>query len=86
MLSVSVTTHRTPYNTLPIALSYVSMNRKLYRDQHCIECGQPFLAVSDKILAIDDGGVPIEYLRSGERVLEARCKRHSCKQYYRVFV
>lgn len=84
-LKVSVR-QRTPYNTLPITLSYISTDRKLYRDQFCIECGHPFIAISDKFAAIDDGGIPIEYLREKERVLEARCKQHVCKQYYRVYV
>lgn len=76
----------TPYNQLPIALSYVSTNRKLLRDQYCIECGQPFISISEKFLTIDDAGIPVEYLRENERVIEARCKRHTCKQYYRIWV
>jgi len=77
---------RTPYNTMPILLTYRSTDRKLYRDQYCIECGHPFMAISDKYVAISDGGVSIDMLRRNDRVLEARCKSHQCKQYYRVWV
>lgn len=77
---------RTPYHQLPIALTYRSIDRKLYRDQFCIECGHPFMAISDKFVAIQDGGVPIDMLRDTERVLEARCRFHSCKQFYRIEV
>jgi hypothetical protein len=85
MLEVKVTI-RTPYNQMPIALTYKSIDRKLYRDQYCIECGHPFMAISDKYVAIQDGGIPIDMLRGSERVLEARCSHHYCKQYYRVEV
>jgi len=82
-ISVSI---RTPYNQLPIALIYRATDRKLYRDQFCIECGHPFMSISDKFVAIHDGGVPIDLLRADQAVLEARCKNHYCKQYYRVEV
>lgn len=75
---------RTPYNQMPISLVYKSTDRKLYRDQYCIECGHPFMAISDKIIAIYDGANPIEYMRGDEKVSEARCKYHYCKQYYRL--
>lgn len=77
---------RTPFNRLPIVLSYVSIDRKTYRDQFCIECGHPFIAISDKFVTIHDGGVPVDNLRGGEKVLEARCKSHYCKQFYRIMV
>jgi hypothetical protein len=77
---------RTPYNTMPILLTYRSVDRKLYRDQYCIECGHPFMAISDKYVAISDGGVAIDMLRKNDRVLEARCSYHPCKQHFRVWV
>ena len=77
---------RTPVNQMPIAVSYTSLDRKLYRDNYCIECGHPFIAISDKFVTISDGGIAIEMLRENERVLEARCRYHYCKQYYRVWV
>lgn len=85
-IAIAVSTSRVPYNQLPIALTLKSIDRKLYRDQFCIECGHPFMAISDKYVAIHDGGVPIDTLREGERVIEARCKYHYCKQYYRIEV
>jgi hypothetical protein len=80
------TVHRTPYNQMPIALAYVSVDRKLYRNQYCIECGKPFMAISDKFFSISDGGIAVDQLRENERVVEARCKNHYCKQYYRVWL
>ncbi len=77
---------RTPYNQLHISLVYRSIDRKVYRDQFCIECGRPFIAISDKFVSIIDATTPTELLRTGERVLEARCKNHYCKQHYKVLV
>lgn len=77
---------RTPYHTMPILLVYRSTDRKLYRDQYCIECGHPFMAISDKFYSIQDGGVAIDHLRYGDKVVEARCKSHNCKQFYRIWV
>lgn len=86
MLRITVMIVRTPYNEMPIALSYVSIDRKLYRDQYCLECGHPFMAISDKYVSIQDGGIAIDMLREDERVLEARCRYHNCKQHYRISV
>lgn len=86
MIEVQIHTAKVPYNTLPINLIYRSIDRKLYRDQFCIECGHPFMAISDKYVAIIDGNVPVDLLREHERVLEARCRFHPCKQHYRVEV
>lgn len=81
------TTIRTPYHQLPIALVLKAIDRKLYRDQYCLECGHPFMSISDKFVSIHDGGVPIDQLRTESKgVIEARCKYHYCKQYYRVEV
>ena len=77
---------RTPYSQMPIALIYRSIDRKLYRDQFCFECGHPFMAISDKFYSIQDGGIPVDKLRENEKVIEARCKYHPCKQFYRVWV
>ncbi len=77
---------RTPYNQMPITLAYKSIDRKLYRDQYCIECGHPFISISDKYITITDATTPIEMLRTDERVSEARCRYHYCKQYYRLAV
>ena len=77
---------RTPYNQLHINLVYRSIDRKLYRDQYCLECGHPFMAISDKYVSIIDATIPTDMLRETERVLEARCRYHQCKQYYKVYV
>lgn len=71
---------------MPFSLVLKSVDRKLYRDQYCLECGKPFMAISDKYVALYDGGIPIDVLRSDQRVIEARCKNHHCKQFYRIEV
>lgn len=86
IIEASVSSSRTPFNQLPIGLAYISIPRKLYRDQFCIECGHPFTSISDKFISIHDGGIPIEYLRSEDRVIEARCRYHYCKQFFRIAV
>lgn len=77
---------RTPYNQMPIFLALKSIDRKMYRNQYCLECGHPFMSISDKYVSIIDGGTPIDLLRENERVLEARCRYHYCKQYFRIEV
>lgn len=87
MIEVTVRSQRrTPYNTLPITLSYISIDRKLYRDIFCVECGKPFMAISDKIVSIMDSAVPIEHLRGDSKLIETRCKGHYCKQHYNIYV
>lgn len=87
MIDISHTTlRRAFYNELPISLVYRSLNRKLYREQHCIECGHPLMNISDKYVAIIDGNIPVDLLREHERVLEARCRHSICRQYYRIEV
>lgn len=75
---------RTPYNQLPISMVLKSIDRKVYRDQYCVECGHPFMSISDKYVQIYDTAIPIEKLRTAERVISARCNFHFCKQFYRV--
>ena len=77
---------RTPYNTLPITMALKSIDRKVYRDLYCIECGRPFIAISDKFISIIDAAFPVQMARGGERVIEARCSNHRCKQYFHVYV
>lgn len=86
IMRVEISTSRTvtPYNKLPILLTIKSLNRKLFRDQYCIECGHPFMAVSDKVVAIADTGLPIEMMRGEQRIIEARCRHSNCQQHYRV--
>lgn len=77
---------RTPLNALPISLVYRSIDRKIERDQHCIECGHPFFSISDKVIAVYDGGITTELLRNGQRTIGIRCKHHYCKQRFRLEV
>jgi len=77
---------RTPYNTMPITVSLKSMDRKVYRDQYCWECGRAFVAISDKFISIIDAAFPVQMARGHERVIEARCGNHYCKQYYHMYV
>lgn len=77
---------KTPYHELPITMVLKSIDRKVYRDQFCLECGHPFFAISDKFIRIYDGAVPIEMLRENERVIEQRCEHTYCKQFYRLDV
>lgn len=76
---------RTPYNDLHIGLIYRSIDRKVFRDQYCLECGHPFMAISDKYISIMDSTTPTEQLREGERIIEARCKFHYCKQRFKIY-
>lgn len=77
---------RTPYHQMHITMVYRSIDRKVYRDQYCLECGRPFMAISDKFVSLIDATIPTELLRNGERVIETRCKNHTCKQYYKLYV
>lgn len=77
---------RTPYNQMPITMALKSTDRKTYRDLHCLECGRPFIAISDKFISIIDAAFPVQMARPVERVIEARCGNHYCKQYYHVYV
>lgn len=73
-----------PYNTLPITLVYRSIDRKVFRDQFCIECGHPFIAISDKYVTIIDSATPVQILRGHQRALGARCRHTDCKQHFVV--
>lgn len=73
---------RPPSHQLNITMVYRSIEAKRERDQYCIECGQPNFSISDKIVAIYDGGVRTEHLRTDQRTIGIRCKRHTCKQHY----
>jgi len=77
---------RTPYNQLPMTMVLKSVDRKVYRDIHCLECGHPFVAISDKVISIIDATTPIEILRENEQVIEARCRYTYCKQFFRFYV
>lgn len=86
MINIDVSVKRTPYNQMPITMVLKSIDRKLYRDLYCLECGHPFVAISDKVIALLDSTPPIDKLRETEQVVEARCRFHYCRQYYRMLV
>lgn len=77
---------RVPYNMLNISLVYRSMDRKVERDQHCFECGMPLFTISDKVVAVYDGGITIESLRADQRQIGVICKRQRCAQHYMLEV
>jgi len=77
---------RTPYHQMPITLALKSVDRKVYRDQYCIECGHPFITISDKYVSIVDAAIPVQMLRGGDRMIGGRCNSHQCKQRYYVYV
>lgn len=85
-MNITTISTKIPYNQLPFLLTLKSIDRKVFRDQFCIECGHPFMAISDKYISLIDATTPIEMLRSDDRVIEARCRFHYCKQYYRIEV
>lgn len=75
----------TPYNEQPITVVLKSMKQKVFRQAHCWECGMPVAEITDKIVTVFDGVTPIEQLRADTfGVVEFHCKRHACKQYYRM--
>ena len=84
--SLTIGLSRVPYNTLNISLVYRSMDRKVERDQHCFECGMPLFTISDKVVAVYDGGITTELMRTEERRIGVICKRHRCAQHYMLEV
>jgi hypothetical protein len=84
--SVSVSERKTPYNEMPMTMVLKSIDRKVYRDIFCSECGHPFMAITDKIVTILDSNIPTDMLRDSERIVETRCKHHYCKQRYNLYL
>lgn len=77
---------RTPYHEIPITLSVKAIDRKVWRDQYCVECGKPFIAINDKFVSIIDAAFPVQLARGRELVIEARCGFHYCKQRYNIYI
>lgn len=76
---------RIPYNELPITLVNKAMQQKVFRQLHCMECGQPFAEITDKIVVVYDGGIMIEkLLPDAIGLIDIMCHRHQCKQHYRL--
>lgn len=76
---------RTPYSQLPITLLNKALEQKYYRQLHCIECGWPLAEITDKVIMLSDSGTSFEkLLPDAIGLIELHCKRHNCKQYYRM--
>lgn len=75
---------RTPGYKIPISLVYRSIDRKYERDQFCIECGHPFMTITDKVVTVLDAIVPVKHLRNNQTSIGVRCKQHYCKQRYKL--
>lgn len=77
--------HITPYNELPITLAIKATRQKVYRELHCMECGNPIAEITDKVVFAFDGETEFERLEPNRiGVVNLHCKRHSCKQYFRL--
>ena len=77
---------RTPYHEVPMTLVLKSIDRKAYRDIYCMECGRPFLSISDKFVSIIDAAFPVQMARPKEMIIGPRCGNHYCKQRYNIYV
>ena len=52
---------------------------------HCMECGMPFVDITDKALLVFDGSTPLaSYDTTKVGLIDIHCPRHQCKQYYRM--
>lgn len=76
---------RTPYHQQPMSLVFKAIKQKVFRQLHCMECGQPFADITDKVVIAYDGATPMErYEPDKMGTVEVHCPRHQCKQYYRL--
>lgn len=78
-------TRATPYPLLPITLALVATKQKVYREVHCVECGLPFMSITDKIATIMDFNTPTDQLQPNVMgIINTSCTRRSCRQVYRL--
>lgn len=76
---------RTPYIEQPITVVLKAIKQKVLRELHCIECGWPLGAITDKILVVFDGETQVnQFVPDALGVIALRCKR--CKQNYKIEV
>lgn len=76
---------RTPLNTQPISLVFKSIQQKVHRPLHCIECGYTIAEITDKVVLASDASGPLDHAIPGDfGIFDIRCKYHTCKQYYRL--
>lgn len=74
---------RTPYTEQPITIVLKAIKQKVLREMHCIECGWPLGAITDKILLTFDGETQTdEFAPDRLGVIAIRCKR--CKQNFKI--
>lgn len=75
---------KVPFNYLDISIVYRALDRKVEREQHCVECGATTHTISDKAVVIYEGNTTIEYLRTEQRQIGLTCKRKYCAQHYQL--
>jgi hypothetical protein len=75
---------RTPYHELPIVLAMKAVGQKYFRELHCLECGFPIIGISDKVLMASDSTSTVVQNDAAFGPAEIHCKRHTCKQRYRL--
>lgn len=76
---------RTPHHQQPITIVLKALKQKVYRQLHCLECGQPIADITDKVLMTFDGETPVEtYHPDRIGLIEVHCPRHQCKQYFKL--
>lgn len=76
---------RSPYYQLPLTLSLKSLSVKYLAELHCLFCGMPFLEVSDQVVMVSDSVSDASSFGESQFGPQSmRCKRHTCKQYYRT--
>jgi hypothetical protein len=65
----------------------VPSEAKQQRYMGCMECGQVFCAITDRISLIVDNVAPLEFMPTGRiGLMEVRCKRQRCGQSWALMV
>lgn len=78
---------RSPYYQLPLTLSLKSLSVKYLATLHCLFCGMPFIEVSDQPVLVSDAVSDVQSFGAGQPGPQTiHCKRHTCKQRYRMEV
>lgn len=84
-MSFSGGSRATPYSAMPITIGLYATKQKVFREIHCIECGMPFLNITDKVITLMDFDTPIEdYRPDVVGRVQMRCTRKNCAQRYVV--
>jgi DNA-directed RNA polymerase subunit RPC12/RpoP len=89
MVSINVALERegVPMHLQPQSVYIASETVKKLRYLHCMECGKPFLSISDRIRQVVDNRLPFE-LFSPEKVgsFEALCHASNCGQTWALML